>query len=456
MRTIKVVLLASTMLAVACDGGNGDADGGADACTSCMADTGPMPMPDSGPTGDGNDSFATAAEITVDDADATRGAINPARDLDYYTFEGTAGQWIEVVATTDDTAMPRADTVITIYDSAMNRIAENDDGLPRTDVDPELITRLPADGTYYVLVQEWSTWADDTPVGGSRYTYDLRVLNLVANTLVNIDTEPNDASAPQALTEQALTGGGASFVLGTFEDDTDVDVYTFTIAGTTDASYGVNLMPVGDTANGAAANPARLSITNADGSETIARIDPSVFDPLGSGENAELPPSLAPGDYRLVVEGGGDADFYVLKIFRGGDNPPEGDDTLNSVIATPDPISFTANPDIPGLRSGFVLAHLGDADVDHFAITTLDGEQVTISCGSASLGSGVQGLTAELVDPTGTTTHAMGTEGADGLLIEDVDVPAGDYVIRLTKTGQDPEVTGDYVRCGFHLQPPAP
>jgi hypothetical protein len=430
-----------------------DAGPGTDACAACPRD--------SGPTGDGNDSFATATAITPGATSPTAGEINPAGDLDYYTFEGTAGQWIQILATTDDMATTRADTVIGLYDSTMTLIAENDDALPRFDVDPGLITRLPSAGTYYILVQEWSTWADDTAAGGPAYDYEVSVGEISPTAaLVNIDTEGgDDAASAQALTEQVVTGGGASFIMGTFDDATDVDVFSFTITGTTSSSYSVNLMPEGNEAYGAAAPPARLRITNADGTETVASMDPSAFSPVAAGTNVDLAPSLPPGDYLLFVEGGGSADFYVIKAFRGGDNPPETMDATNGDATTPEVIPLTANPEITGLRSGFILANIGDGDTDYYSITTMGTEQITVSCGSRSLGSGVVDLTVALFDSTGATeigTAVIETE-TEGALIEDRAVSsAGTYLVRLTKASQDPEVTSTFVRCGFHVQPPAP
>jgi len=462
MRTTHgTILLAALLAGLGCDGNRPlDPDGGPitqdsgpdlpDACTACAVD--------SGPDGDGNDTFATASAINPGATSPTDGTIDPAGDVDYYTFQGTEGQWIEIVTSTDDTATTRADTVITLYDSTMTRIAENDDSLPRFDVDAGLITRLPATGTYYVLVQEWSTWADETAVGGPNYDYELAVGEIPATAAIaNVDAEAgDDAASAQALTEQVVTGGGASFIMGTFDDATDVDVYSFTITGTLSSSYSVNLMPDGDAAYGAAAPPARLRITNADGTETVAAMDPSAFSPVAPGTNVDLAPSLPPGDYLLFVEGGGTADFYVIKAFRGGDNPPEAMDLTNGVVATPETIALTANPDVAGLRSGFILANIGDADTDYYSITTMGTEQVSVTCGSRSLGSGVVDLTVALFDSTGTTQIATDTETeTEGATLEDVAVPAaGTYLVRLTKGSQDTEVTSTFVRCGFHVQPP--
>lgn len=430
-----------------------DAGPGTDACTACPRD--------SGPTGDGNDSFATATAITPGATSPTAGEINPPGDLDYYTFEGTAGQWIQILATTDDMATTRADTVIGLYDSTMTLIAENDDALPRFDVDPGLITRLPSAGTYYILVQEWSTWADDTAAGGPAYDYEVSVGEISPTAaLVNIDTEGgDDVASAQALTEQVVTGGGASFIMGTFDDATDVDVFSFTITGTTSSSYSVNLMPEGNEAYGAAAPPARLRITNADGTEIVASMDPSAFSPVGPGRNVELAPSLPPGDYRLFVEGGGTADFYVIKAFRSSDYTPESatTDVTNNLPATPDVVVLETQAGSM-YRVGRVLANLPALDIDHFSIETTGTEAINVFCDSRSVGSGIADLEVTLLSADGTEEITSATESAtEGIEILDQAVPvAGTYLVRLTRGAQDSEITGEWVRCAFVTGPVSP
>ena len=64
---------------------------------------------------------------------------------------------------------------------------------------------------------------------------------------------------------------------------------------------------------------------------------------------------------------------------------------------------------------------------------------------------------AELTDSTGTTVIDSATETAtEAVAIEEADVGgAGTFLLRLTKGGQDAEVTGDWVRCGVAVGPPS-
>lgn len=455
MRTIGFVALV-TLLLCACDGGGGDQDAGRDAgsgsddaCATCVPDGGGI---DTGVAGDGNDTFAEADALTL--GTAVSGVINPPGDLDYYRFEGTAGQWIliDTQANTDDDPT-MVDTVVTLFDASMRRIAENDDGYPRANPDSELIVRLPATGTYYVLVQEWSTWSDEAAEGSPAYTYELLVDELSDDlAAVTIDAETGDDPA----SAQAVSGGAFNVIAGLLEDATDVDVYSIRFPPGGPYDFSVFLVPTGDTGNGSTVVPARLSVANADGTQILARIDP--------GEIVELSPSLRSGEHLLLVEHGGTAganDFYVIKAFRGADNPRELMEATNDVPATPEVLTFSGNPNAPEgftRRSAFILAALGDGDVDHFGIDVAASEQVRVVCGSRSAGSGVIDLEITLLDATGTTTVASATETAtEAALIDAVTVPsAGRYLVRLTKASQDSVVMGDFVRCGFHLDAPAP
>lgn len=452
-------LLLASALAFGCDDGAGDPDSGTD-----MPDTGTMMDPDTGTTdpdsgvmmGDGNDTFADATPLTEGMA---MGAIGEPGDLDYYSFEGAAGAWVilSTEANADDDP-EMVDTVITLYDSAMNQIAENDDGQPRVNTDSEIITQLPADGTYYVLVQEWSTWAGETPEGQADFTYELSIggLNFDAEAVTGDPESGDDAASATALGFAADTMGMASdfgFIAGDFRDGSDVDVFSFSITPGRVAARVIP-MPVGTDGNGSTVTPNAIWITNADGSDVIARIDPSALDGLN--------PPLPEGDYLLWIDHGGSAgaaDFYVLKMFRGRvDNPAETMEATNGVAATPEALSFEAVMGVPGAERAFIGANVGDGDTDFFSLEVTDAtEVVSIFCGSRTAGSGVVGLQAALTDSTGTTVIEMDSESAtEGVAIEEASVSAaGTYLLRLTKGSQDPMVSGDWVRCGVLVGPPA-
>ena len=448
----NTVRFSALMLVLAGVVGCGDDDGTPppDAGTG-DAGPGDAGRPDSGPAGDGNDSFADADPLTP--GTTATGAIATAGDEDYFSFSGTAGQWVWITTTANpDDTEGALDTVITLYDASMTQIAENDDALPRASTDSELITRLPADGTYYLRVQEYSSWAGDPPVGMSSFTYELDLAALAGGGAITVDAEGgDDVASAQALGFTPVTGADIGILVGTSNDGTDVDVYSFTIVDSRPQAQ-FTIMPAGTDGYGSTGQPTSLWVTNAAGDEIVARISTTTL--------AELSPSLPPGDYRLWVgspASTGTNAFYVIKPYKLGDNPAETADLTNGLIATPEALTLSPLDGVPDTDAGYVLARLGADDTDHFSFEVAAGDVVSVFCGSRPSGSGVQGLTATVLSADGLTTVGTSTETATtGVEIEEATVAAaGTYVLRLTKTGQDPAVTGDWVRCGVVVGPPA-
>ncbi len=423
-------------------GVTGDSGGDLDAGP---ADAGFDAGRDAGTTGDGNDDFDSAEDLAFGDTGA-EGAIGTAGDHDFFTFEGTAGSWVAISTEANPDDDPEmVDTVITLYDGSMTQIAENDDAFPRASTDSEIIIRLPADDTYYVEVQEWTTWADDTPEGDPSFTYTLRVIEIDPDAAaVTVDTEGGDDAA------SAQTLGFSmdfQFLLGTFEDDTDVDVFSISVPAGATRLLQATLMPDGTDGYGSTTPAGEVWVTDSAGTTIIARIDQS------AGYEA-ISPSLPEGDYLLWIAhpggGAGANDFYVAKVVRGTENTPEGSGA-NGTVAEAEALTLTMAEGTMR-RSGFVLAHLDAADdVDYFSFDVAAGETLSVACGSAEGGSGVEGLTVSVRDGDDASVASMTETAPDGVFIEDAGVTeAGTYYLRLSKTGQDAEVTGDWVRCGVH------
>ncbi|MCZ7682580.1 MAG: hypothetical protein M5U28_28810 [Sandaracinaceae bacterium] len=115
--------------------------------------------------------------------------------------------------------------MITLFDGSMQRIAENDDGYPRASPDSELIVRLPATGTYYLLVQEWTTWSDEPAEGGASFEYELTV-DETDGGLRRGHHRRRGAATTLRASVQGAARGRFYVVAGLLEDATDVDVYS--------------------------------------------------------------------------------------------------------------------------------------------------------------------------------------------------------------------------------------
>ena len=139
----SVVLALSFSMVVACgdsgtggSGGTGATDGG-NGGTGGDPSTGGAPV---GPTvggggsggapGDGNDSFAEAGEFEAGDGFifVQDDLEDPATDIDFFKFTAVAGAYLiraDAKPTEDEFAPGYMDTVIKVYNSAMQQVAAN-------------------------------------------------------------------------------------------------------------------------------------------------------------------------------------------------------------------------------------------------------------------------------------------------------------------------------------------
>jgi hypothetical protein len=456
-KTLRLsILLALTAPVAACGSTPAPTDAG-----SAMSDTGPMSMtdarmrPDAGPT---NDSFEGAETITTDGT-AAMDAIEAPEDVDFFRFEGTAGQWVSINTTANPDDDPElVDTVVTLYDSTRTQIAENDDRIPRGDTDSEIVIQLPDTGTYYVEVQEFSTWMPaepPAPEGRSAYTYELAVTTLTTGGALFIDAEPGDDAATAT---NIMFGGMSSnlaFVMGGFSDASDVDVYRFTVPAAAGGLLSVDIMPHGPDGYGSTRASGNVRVTDMAGTDVLARVEPRGMTQL------DFSPTLVPGsEYLLWVDAGGGTagsnDHYVLKVFVGTENPPENETVVGSNDSTAMATALTTEDDMGVLRA-FVLGTLPSGDTaDVFSVDVPAGRQLNVFCGSQSVGSGLRGMSLAVLGPDGTTVLGMDTETAtEGAAVEDVMVAAaGTHYVRVRPGTMDATVRGDFYRCGIALVTP--
>ncbi len=459
-QTMRMVLAA--VIGMGCGGGGGG--GNPDAHIAHMPDAPPgidgstidssMGGPPDASSGDNNDSFGQAVPLTVDDTMGKGGAIDPAGDRDFYKFTGTAGQTvaINISANTMDNPM-LVDTVIQLYDASMTQIAENDDAIPRINTDSEIIIKLPSSGDFYIEVMEYSDWAMMPPLKGMpSFVYTLKVKSVVAGTGVTIEpaTDPGNTAA-SAITSSAPGTNAFGILVGQFANATDVDVFQINVPAGKVAMLAA-VMPGGAAGYGSTATPAPAELRDAAGATVIARQPANA-----SGMN----PPLTSGNYLLYVSrtaGMGANDFWVAKFITNmTDNPAETETVpgQNDTNATAQALTMMVNG---GTHQGFILSHLTTmADVDEFSFTVpAGGAMVTAFCGSRSNGSGVTGLHGELRDSANAVVAgtSVNEDAAMGLSIAPMAMtPAGTYYLRLSKTGQDATVTGDWVRCGVRTTP---
>jgi hypothetical protein len=444
-------------------------------------DTAPAPQDTAPPVpqGDGNDDFASA-EALVADANGLLGVqagLEKPDDGDYFTFTGKAGDFVLIStdAKPDDDpyADGYADLVLTLYNSDMVQIAENDDVIPRWTQDSRLETVLPADGTYYIRIMDFCYWAEvETGSNPCEVGYSIATPGYALG--VSVQTfEDNDGNHHESegatITYESNAGETASgyystIIAGAFNTADETDVYDFAVPADLIHENGLEatfyLFPAGKDGNGSSADVANAWITDAD-DNVISKLSNAYIDPTFGGELL----ALVEGDaaYKVHVQNSGDPGtngFYILLHYGSGTNPLEMDDEGNNLMETAEALSpaTTSSGGLGYFVAGTIGNDAADTDIYKLDTTTLAaGSKAYCACGSANNGSGLEGFTLTMMDADGTDAHTSTESGTTNANCGDqgITVPAGDHIyLRLTATGQSADVVGNFYRCGVSLEAP--
>ncbi|APR77429.1 Rhs family protein [Minicystis rosea] len=425
----------------------------------------------------GNHSFETALPLDIDtsfDSD-----LFPAGTVDYYSFEGKAGQAVDIFvqaqaivsgAEFDPTYI---DTIVTLFDASKNQIAENNDGVPRNSNDSELVTVLPADGTYYVRVQECWSWAK-TPKSTCQGTadkdstsYTVGVVAIDPTTDGNIENAEtgNDPASATPMTYAKANSGSyyLSLAYGTFKDATDVDVFSISVppdavqlAADERGLVSFWLLPAGTSADGSTTPTGRMYLVDPDDlTKSIAEIN---------GVDWQTAPRMWPAvdltkDYLLFVEhpamAAGANDFYIFLHGSSPSNPVESNEAGNDDPSTPEqPLDV---PDTSGAHHYYIDGDLinGASDVDHWSVPVGTSTQIAVSCSSQRGGSGLRGFQIDVFDPVSkdAVAYVKETAKSDAYTGYQTITPgATSLIVKMSAASQDPNVTSSFYHCGIHLQ----
>jgi len=259
---------------------------------------------------DSNDDFGTATPITPPVLTAIDALIYPAGDVDFYRFDGAAGQvvTVDIDSAVFNPSQPAANIVATLFDAAHNVLAEDayNAGDPN---DPFLQATLPAGGTFFLRIRE------------------LRVFVGTTNTFYQMSLTLGPA-ADDGSFGAGQTIGVPRAVSGTVSPTADIDHYRFLLAtagalhADLDARAGLGSLLQGT-----------LALQNA---TTLLAQDASAPDPL-------LVSAQGAGDYSISVRGpctgGGclsEDSYYVLFL--------DPDLDADSLVMPHDNCPRTANP----------------------------------------------------------------------------------------------------------------
>jgi len=464
---------------------------GSSSSSSSSSSTAASSSSSSGFVADDNKDCDSALPLALGDVpladvlDVTEG------DKDYFVFDGNPGDAIGIFTDskpdTDEFDPTYPDLVITLKMKDANGnwvdIAQNDDPypLPRSTNDSSMLTKLPEKTTYCVEVTECNTLfpGQCSPVDNillGDYSISAGLLNEMAMGIQGeMSTEPNDAAG---VVEYENVQMGALFrdlAWGTFADDKDVDMWTFT------APMGVKVDPgsraschfdffyPGLQGNGSTAekNVVAYVAESANPMVVLGQIDPNIYDTtFGPPEPMTISIPCTPGtEYLFVMKRAtgavaGKNDFYFFNHYVTSANPVE-------VGPNDDAMMPETLPPAMGVMEGASYFVDGDidksTDVDYYSIAVpAMATQLSVACESERGGSALRGFK---VTPLGA--NDMPLAAGKGNLLEsatkqlfsyEIAIPAGTTSLKMKVESTLPNAVGiesNFYRCGFHARPPA-
>ncbi|AUX44083.1 hypothetical protein SOCE26_055430 [Sorangium cellulosum] len=471
------------------DGGAGGAGGATSSSTTSATTSVVSTTSSGGGEEDENTSIETAEQITVG-GDAVQATLEPVdTDQDFYRFSGTEGQILfigtDAKPSNDETDPTYPDLVITLLNAEGTQIARNDDPPGGGANDSTLYTVLPADGDYYLVVEECTSalgpdsCAPAEDIVSFDYAVGINTVDVAAeddDSLV-AGTEPNDeAEQAVALGYDPVSGEDryyTTFLFGGFESAEDVDVYSFTLPETPAAANGLKAQftvygPTGPEGNGSTVDVGEIALFSAaDLTTPYAKVDAS------KGGDIEVPVQIGEeGKYFIFVKRApgdvGANDFYILLHNRVESQGVEGEELTNNLATTPegDLASFeNAGGGTSYEVDGQIIADGVTADVDFYEIPLPQNAEpdwrVSAFCGAQRHGSGLRALTVELLNGDGTeigATYTATESETEELVLDGLALPANiaeDRLIAKVSAGTPADdVTSRSYNCLFAYLPP--
>lgn len=353
--------------------------------------------------------------------------------VDHFVFHGLAGHYYEIAT---ENQMWSPDNFIVLYDAQRKVLARNDTGSiwPGDKIDARLLVRLPADGDYYLTVEDPHTPAAFFEQSLSLLYYHLTIREVTAST-------PGFAAAGGALSFQSDSSSVYRYV--TVFGEAKPGKNTVSFEGVPDQALIAQVHRGGVEGDGSSLNAGVIAVSDKDG-RRLAAIDRAM------GQTLFRPP-LAGGTVTVSLDVSsalGDNPFYVLDLVLLAENPKEANEAGNGSMQGAERLRWSRQTSGRAL----LLSRLPSGDTDYYLVMGTRGQLFGFSCEGESSGSGVRGLRAELVDAQGRVLVAMSQEGGTDLttygLTED-----GPVYLKLSST--TPPASADsvesWVRCVLRL-----
>jgi hypothetical protein len=404
-------------------------------------------------------------------------ALNDGHARDYRLVAAEADTWL----TTYTFKKPvKLDLVVRLWDEGGRELLGTvDEHFPRYDeIDSAMYHWVSESRTYCVETLEYGDWAGFSTGGdGSTFTLGVSTPERFWNDpdAIEHDAGDNDDVANAQPLPYTLASPSA-VVLGTFDSETDRDVYVLTAVDHPGfPKLGFYLAPPGRGGDGmvgfgADGSPSQVSLVASDGVTVLAQRSPEDQASSCEYDNALCAVFIdyVPGEtYYLVVERdpsrpltGNDAySIFISSLQLGVIDTETVDDGANDTALSATEMTLG---DLDGNLGHLFEGTLPDGDVDWWLMPDSGAnEHVAVRCGSAFHGSGVEGFTVEAFaasDPNAAPIQSE-VESPDSLLAwwptsEPKGTPSmaplaggSDYYIKLSATGSSSTVTSRYYYC---------
>lgn len=372
---------------------------------------GVAPPPQTINEGEPNNSTAQANPISP--PVTVRGTINPAGDVDFFVFDGRRGQQLSVDINAQTLTPPSPlDSVVTLFDSRGNQLAENDDA--DGSLDSRLRFTLPSTGRFVIRIRHFDQ------KGGPAYIYHA-VVTLTepgGGRLPVTEREPNNTL------QQANAISPDVTVSGSFGQFGDTDVFGFSGR----AGQRVTIQTRAERLAPPSPADTVVALLDAGGRELATNND----DPRGGTRDSFLEATLpSTGTFfislRDLFNRGGKSFVYEMDVTLTGSAGTLFESEPNDTFAS-------ANDIDPETTISAAINPAGDVDV--FSFEAQAGQFITVDVDAASLSPpSPASIKIELFFLNVKLAESDGSFLSRDPLIVFIAPIGGRYFIRVTETG---------------------
>ena len=399
--------------------------------------------------GDRNNSLQEAQLLEYDGT--TNLIIAPAGDVDWFRFNGTAGDLVRIATEAEDGN--QLDTVIRFFDAQGTEIAFNDDferltgtnGIPP---DSWLFTGVASTGAWYFTVEDARGWIgdpSDPPVGGEDSGYDVQLLRAGVGEGATLEAVAGERDAPDEAYLWEVPAYRISYNIGGFlESDGDTDwIEIPVLRGEVLRLYGFP--------NSGSAGVTRVRAYMPDGLTPITSID----GPGWTDDRRLWIPVLEDGSYFLEVgdsAGGGGFDHWFW--LHGAQNePPELEDPPLAALVVETEPNDAASPEdadldlsTAGSDSYQAWARINPpGDEDWYTFDAEAGDRLSVTFQRTEAAGESTRLRARLLDPAGDEAATATWQGQEEAVFSLFELDAsGAWQVVVTEQSADEGDGGRY------------